>query len=64
MEQSPAQYKAFDIKTGNTYLIGEFANKADALEYCAKSGIQTIGKMVKRLKNDEYMHALRNRKYE
>ena len=56
------QYKAFDFKTGNTYLIGAFYNKADARAYCKVNGIVAIAQTVVGLTESEYKHALANRK--
>ena len=56
------QYKAFDFVSGNTYLIGEFESKAKAEAYCMTQGWATISQTVVALTNEEYEHALRNRK--
>ena len=52
------QYKAFDFKSGHTYLIGEFNSKADAMAYCKVAGYQVIPQTVVRLTADEYKAAM------
>lgn len=56
------QYKAFDFKTGNTYLIGEHPSKSEVAAYCKTNGIATIAQTLVPLTNEEYIRALRNRK--
>lgn len=56
------QYKAFDFKTGNTYLIGEFESKVEAEAYCKTQGFFTIPQAVAELTDEEFQHALSNRK--
>lgn len=58
------QWKAYDFKTGNTYLIGEHENKGDAEGYCRANGIYTCPQAVVALTEDEYAHALENRRGE
>lgn len=56
------QYKAFDFISGNTYLIGEFAEKSEALAYCKTQGWVCISQTVVPLTDEEYMVAYQNRK--
>ena len=58
------QYKAYDFKTGNTYLIGEHESKIGAEDYCKEKGIYTCPQAVVALTEDEYAHALENRRGE
>ena len=56
-----AQFKAFDFKSGKSYLIGEFDSHAEALTYCKKQGFAVIPQTVVSLTVQEYEHALKNR---
>lgn len=62
MKNNMKQYKAFDFKSGNTYLIGEFDSKVDAEAYCRTQGYITIPQTVVALTEDEYRTALAHRK--
>ncbi len=54
----PRQYKVFDFKTGNTYLIGEFPSKREAMAHCKSVGIYTIPQTLVALSNKEYERAI------
>ena len=56
------KYKAFDFKTGNTYLLGEHESKAKAKAYCETQGMAVIAQTVVPLTDEEYKRALANRK--
>lgn len=51
-------YKAYDFKTGKTYLIGAHESKADARAYCKEQGIYPIGRTVRAVPEKEYFRLL------
>ena len=55
------QYKAYDFKSGHTYLIGAFESKADAMAYCKTAGYRVIAQTVVALTDKEYEAALEHR---
>ena len=54
-------YKAFDFKTGHTYLIGQFKAKLDAEAWCKTQGMAVIAQTVVPMTVDEYIEAYQNR---
>lgn len=56
-----AQFKAFDFKSGKSYLIGDFDSHAEALTYCKKQGFAVISQTVVSLTEHEFEHAIENR---
>lgn len=61
-ERAERYYKAFDFKTGNTYLIGKHKSKLDAEAYCKAHGYAVIAQTVVPLTEEEYFEAYKNRK--
>lgn len=61
-ERAERYYKAFDFKTGNTYLIGKHKSKSDAEAYCKTQGYTVIAQTVVPLTEEEYFRAYENRK--
>lgn len=61
-ERAERYYKAFDFKTGNTYLIGKHKSKLDAEAYCKTQGYAVIAQTVVPLTEEEYFRAYENRK--
>lgn len=61
-ERAERYFKAFDFKTGNTYLIGKHKSKMDAEAYCKTQGYAVIAQTVVALTEEEYFRAYENRK--
>ena len=60
-ERRAMYYKAFDFKSGRTYLIGQHKTKLDAEAWCKVHGMAVIAQTVIPLTAQEYIEAYENR---
>lgn len=51
-------YKAFDFKSGKTYLIGSHESKGQARAFCKAHGIYAIAQTVRSVPEREYFRLL------
>lgn len=60
-ERRAMYYKAFDFKSGRTYLIGQYKTKMEAEAWYETQGMAVIAKTVVPMEIDEYIEAYQNR---